>query len=107
MTFTGPRMQYGFDLMIFPHNRRRVSGEAHPSNRFRTDGKTDLQAQMEKLENEMFVLFTSFQTSPVPEPPAPPVTLRPEDLRIPQPTSRGNIFSDAAQYVQNCCRRFF
>ena len=86
---------------------------------------------MEKLENEMFVLFTSFQTSPVPEPPAPPVTLKPvppvtpkpvppvtlkpvppvtpkpEDLRIPQPTSRGNIFSDAAQYVQNCCHRFF
>ncbi|MBP3693789.1 MAG: hypothetical protein J6J31_05065 [Thermoguttaceae bacterium] len=77
MTFTGPRMQYGFDLMIFPHNRRRVSGEAHPSNRFRTDGKTDLQAQMEKLENEMFALFTSFQTPPVPEPPVPPVTPKP------------------------------
>jgi len=123
-TFTGPRARYGFDLMIFPHNRRCVSGEAHPSNRFRTDGKTDLQAQMEKLEREMLALLGSFQTSEAPQPavrqvtppqvpPVMPSVYQQTQSAVPgwsqniqQPTA-GSFISQTLQQAKDCFSKLF
>ena len=52
-TFVGPSQKYGFDLMIFPHNRRRIKNNTNPMNQLRTDGKTDLEAHLEALEAKM------------------------------------------------------
>jgi len=90
-TFVGPRQQYGFDLMIFPHNLRRVVGK----NTLRTDGKTDLQARSEALMAELEAEIQAQcaqQTTIKPQPPiyvqAPVyVPLQPKSKPVQNPKS--------------------
>lgn len=77
-TFVGPNQSYGFDLMIFPHNRRRIKGNNNPLNQLRTDGKTDLQAHRESLEARINMGFQTMSPDyTAPMPPAQPMPIQP------------------------------
>lgn len=71
--YFGDQIQAGYDLAIRPENRRRIEKNGEITPPIRPDGKTDMQADREKLVAEMLVESTSSPpTAPRPQPVSEP-----------------------------------